>query len=165
MKLPGVLGLGTVQSRAASSKVPFGVGNICRNQAEGRGASGKNWAREVGDVSGEKNLIPFDQRTEAEQKAIRTAGGVASGAARRRKRSLREAADLYLSLPVSDRRRWNKIARKGVDPEDVDNQMAMIIGLTEAATQGDARAAKIIVDLLGDVAGEDQGGVQIIDDL
>lgn len=154
MKLPGVLGLGTVQSRAASSKVPFGAG-----------ASGKNWVREVGDVSGEKNLIPFDQRTEAEQKAIRTAGGIASGAARRRKRSLREAADLYLSLPVSDRRRWNKIARKGVDPEDVDNQMAMIIGLTEAATQGDARAAKIIVDLLGDVAGEDQGGVQIIDDL
>lgn len=116
-------------------------------------------------MSGDQNLIPFDQRTEAEQKAIRTAGGIASGAARRRKRSLREAADLYLSLPVSDQRRWNKIARKGVDPEDVDNQMAMIIGLTEAATQGDARAAKIIVDLLGDVAGEDQGGVQIIDDL
>ena len=116
-------------------------------------------------MSGEQNLIPFDQRTEAEQKAIRTAGGIASGAARRRKRNLREAADLYLSLPVSDRRRWNKIARKGVDPEDVDNQMAMIIGLTEAATQGDARAAKIIVDLLGDVGGEDQGGVQIIDDL
>ena len=114
-------------------------------------------------MSGEKNLIPFDQRTEAEQKAIRTAGGIASGAARRRKRSLREAADLYLSLP--DRRRWNKIARKGVDPEDVDNQMAMIIGLTEAATLGDAKAAKIIVDLLGDVAGEDQGGVRIIDDL
>ena len=103
-------------------------------------------------MSGEKNLIPFDQRTEEEQKAIRTAGGKASGAARRRKKSLREAADLYLSLPVSDRRRWNKIARKGVDPEDVDNQMAMIIGLTEAATEGDAKAAKIIVDLLGDTA-------------
>lgn len=37
--------------------------------------------------------------------------------------------------------------------------------LTEAATHGDAKAAKIIVDLLGDVAGENQGGVQIIDDL
>lgn len=116
-------------------------------------------------MSGEKNLIPFDKRTEEEQKRIRTAGGIASGAARRRKKSLREAADLYLSLPVSDRRRWNAIARKGIDPEDVDNQMAMIVGLTDAATHGDARAAKIIVDLLGDSAASDGEGVQIIDDL
>ena len=116
-------------------------------------------------MSNEKNLIPNSERSPTELSEMGKAGGIASGKARRRKRSLREAADLYLSLPVSDRRRWNKIARKGVDPEDVDNQMAMIIGLTEAATQGDARAAKIIVDLLGDVAGEDQGGVQIIDDL
>lgn len=84
---------------------------------------------------------------------------------RRRKRSLKEAADLYLSLPVADRRRWNRIARRNVDPEDVDNQMAMIIGLVEAATNGDARAAKVIVDLLGDTPGDDGGGVQIIDDL
>ena len=116
-------------------------------------------------MSGEKNLIPFDQRSKEEAREYGRAGGIASGAARRRKKSLREAADLYLSLPVSDRRRWNKIARKGVDPEDVDNQMAMIIGLTEAATEGDAKAAKIIVDLLGDVAGEESEGVQIIDDL
>lgn len=112
-----------------------------------------------------EDLIPFNQRTEDEQKRIATAGGIASGAARRRKRSLKEAADLYLSLPVSDRRRWNKIARHGIDPEDVDNQMAMIVGLTEAATRGDAKAAKIIVDLIGDVAGEDDEGVQIVDDL
>lgn len=116
-------------------------------------------------MSGEKNLIPFDQRSKEEARECGRAGGIASGAARRRKKSLREAADLYLSLPVSDRRRWNKIARKGVDPENVDNQMAMIIGLTEAATEGDAKAAKIIVDLLGDVAGEESEGVQIIDDL
>ena len=44
---------------------------------------------------------------------------------------------------------WNKISRRGVDPEDIDNQMAMIIGLTMAPTAGDAKAAKVIVDLLG----------------
>ena len=98
----------------------------------------------------EKNLIPFDQRTEEEQRDIRSAGGKASGVSRRRKRSLKEAADLYLSLPVTDRRTWNKIARRGVDPDDIDNQMAMIIGLTMAATAGDAKAAKVIVDLLGE---------------
>ena len=104
-------------------------------------------------MANEKNLIPFSERTESEQRDIRSSGGVAYGAARRRKRSLKDAADLYLSLPVSDRRHWNKIARAGVDPEDIDNQMAMIIGLTMAATGGDARAAKVIVDLLGEGAG------------
>lgn len=85
--------------------------------------------------------------------------------ARRRKRSLREAADLYLSLPVSDKRQKNKAVRRGVEPEDVDNQMAMIIGLVEAATAGDARAAKVIVDLLGNTADGNSEGVQIIDDM
>ena len=114
----------------------------------------------------EKNLIPFDQRTEEEQRDIRSAGGKASGVSRRRKRSLKEAADLYLSLPVSDRRTWNKIARHGVDPEDIDNQMAMIIGLTMAATAGDAKAAKVIVDLLGEDAHSEEAAVHpLVSDL
>lgn len=121
--------------------------------------------REVVSVPNEKNLIPNSERTPEELREITSKGGKASGAARRRKRSLKEAADLYLSMPVSDRRRWNVIARKGVEPEDIDNQMAMIIGLTEAATNGDAKAAKIIVDLIGDIVGADDAGVQIVDDL
>ena len=98
----------------------------------------------------EKNLIPFDERTEEEQREIRASGGRASGESRRRKKSLREAAELYLSLPVSDKRAWNKLARDGVDPEDVDNQMAIIAGLTIKAVKGDAKAAKLLFDLLGE---------------
>lgn len=114
----------------------------------------------------EKNLIPFDQRTEEEQRDIRSAGGKASGVSRRRKRSLKEAADLYLSLTVSDRRVWNKIARRGVDPEDIDNQMAMVIGLTMAATAGDAKAAKVIVDLLGEDSHSEEAAVHpLVSDL
>lgn len=113
----------------------------------------------------EQNLIPMDRRSKSEVRELGRKGGKASGAARRRKRSLREAADLYLSLPVSDKRQKNKAVRRGVEPEDVDNQMAMIIGLVEAATDGDARAAKIIVDLLGDVPSDNSEGVQIIDDM
>jgi hypothetical protein len=114
----------------------------------------------------EENLIPMDKRSESEVRALAQKGGINSGVSRRRKRSLKEAADIYLSLPVSDKRRWNKIARKYVDPEDIDNQMAMIIGLTEAATAGDARAAKVIIDLLEEAAAsEDSEEVQIIDDV
>ena len=114
----------------------------------------------------EKNLIPMDQRSKSEARELGQKGGIASGVSRRRKRSLKEAADLYLSLPVSDRRVWNKIARRGVDPEDIDNQMAMVIGLTIAATAGDAKAAKVIVDLLGEDAHSGEAAVHpLVSDL
>lgn len=70
---------------------------------------------------------------------------------------MKEAADLYLSLPVSDRRSWNKLARKGVDPEDIDNQMAVIVGLTDAASGGDAQAAKVLIGLLDDPVQTEEG--------
>ena len=119
-------------------------------------------------MANEKNLIPHqftsDQnREEAAKNGAK--GGVASGAARRRKKSLKEAADLYLSLPVTARRTFNKISRAGVDPSDIDNQMAMIIGLTMQATLGDAKAAKVIIDLLGEDSRGDGEGVQIVDDI
>lgn len=98
----------------------------------------------------EKNIIPNSERTPEERREIAAAGGRASGVSRRRKKSLREAAELYLSLPVSDKRAWNKLARDGVDPEDVDNQMAVIAGLTIKAVKGDAKAAKLLFDLLGE---------------
>ena len=83
----------------------------------------------------EENLIPNSERTPEERREIAQKGGIASGAARRRKRSLREAADLYLSLPVADKRQANKLLRRYVPDEDIDNQMAMIAGLHAAATQ------------------------------
>ena len=102
----------------------------------------------------EQNLIPNSERSPEELREMAANGGRASGEARRRKKSLREAAELYLSLPVANRRAWNKISAEGVDPDDIDNQMAMIIGLTQKAVKGDAKAAKIIVDLLDKQTGK-----------
>lgn len=99
-------------------------------------------------MSNEQNLIPMDQRSQKEARELGREGGRASGEARRRKKSLREAAELYLSLPVSDKRAWNKLAKDGVAPEDVDNQMAIIAGLSIKAAKGDAKAAKVLFDLL-----------------
>ena len=97
----------------------------------------------------ENNIIPNSERTPKERREIAAAGGRASGASRRRKKSLREAAELYLSLPVSDKRAWNRLSRDGVEPEDVDNQMAIIAGLTMQAMRGDSKAAKVLFDLIG----------------
>lgn len=101
-------------------------------------------------MSNEKNLIPFNERTESEQREIAQKGGIASGAARRRKRSMREAADYYLSLPETDRRRVNAMLRDQIDPEDVDNQMSVVMGIAAAAKQGDSRAANVLLKMLGE---------------
>lgn len=99
-------------------------------------------------MAGTENL-KFIQSTEEAQEKGR-AGGIASGKARRRKRAMREAADLFLSLPVTDRRKLKKLKAKELDEEDIDQQMAMIAGLVEAAQNGDAACANVIVKLLGE---------------
>ncbi len=103
-------------------------------------------------MANEQNLIPNSERSPNEVRENGRKGGVNSGVARRRKKSLKEAADLFLSLPVADRKQWNKISKQGVDPEDIDNQMAIIVGLSMKAAKGDPKAAKVLFDLLGEDA-------------
>lgn len=57
---------------------------------------------------GQENLIPFDERTEEEQRELRRKGGKASGRARRKKADFRKAAELILQLemPASDMREF-----------------------------------------------------------
>ena len=99
-------------------------------------------------MAGQENLKFIKSTEEAREKG--RAGGIASGKARRRKRAMREAADLFLSLPVTDRRKLKKLKAKELDEEDIDQQMAMIAGLVEAAQNGDAACANVIVKLLGE---------------
>lgn len=97
-------------------------------------------------MANEQNLRPCEyQFTQEEAKR----GGVASGVARRRKRSLKAAAEYYLSLSPKDNEIWNGLSVDGVDPEDIDNQMAIVAGMTKAAMMGDSKAAKVVVDIIG----------------
>ena len=106
-------------------------------------------------MANEKNLVPFDERTESEQREIASAGGKASGKARRRKKSLKQKMQLLLSLPAADNDQ-TELATMGVDPEDMDNEMVLVKALFIAAAAGDTRAFDRIQDVLGrSVARED----------
>lgn len=96
-----------------------------------------------------EDIVQYQFRSGDEAQENGRKGGVASGAARRRKRSLKEAADLFLSLPVTDTKTYNKMVRAGVEPEDIDYQMAVVIGMTTKAIKGDAKAAKVLIEMLG----------------
>jgi hypothetical protein len=101
-------------------------------------------------MANEKNLVPLNQRTKGEQRRIASAGGKASGEARRAKKTMREYADFLLSLPVSDRRKWNKLSRAGVPPEGCDNKMLVTFALMQAAQSGDVQAVKELRNLIGE---------------
>ena len=64
-------------------------------------------------MAGQENLKFIKSTEEAREKG--RAGGIASGKARRRKRAMREAADLYLSLPVAARLKLKKLKAKELD--------------------------------------------------
>ena len=112
-------------------------------------------------MANEQNLKPNEQRTPEERRELARVAGIASGVARRRRRALREAADIYLALPVKDKRRLKKLVGKDIPPDDIDNQMAMVVGLVEAATAGDARAANVIVKLLGEAVPSNSNNDQL----
>ena len=99
-------------------------------------------------MANEKNLVPFDERTESEQREIASAGGKASGKARRRKKSMKQKMQLLLSLPAADNDQ-TELSAMGVDPDDMDNEMVLVKALFIAAAAGDTRAFDRIQDVLG----------------
>ena len=96
------------------------------------------------------NLIPPDQRAKERQRKIQSKGGKASGIAGRRRKALKEALDVCLSLPLQDKRAPGRLVKAGIDAEDADMQALIIASLVQKAIDGDTRAAKLIFDLMAD---------------
>lgn len=112
-------------------------------------------------MANEKNLIPFtSEQSHEEAKKNGSKGGIASGVARRRKRSMRDAAEYYLSLPVMDKKAISRFEKDGIETDDIDNQMAIIVGLARTAMRGDSKAAKLLMEMLGENPKEEPNGNQ-----
>lgn len=110
-------------------------------------------------MANEKNLVSLGKRTTSEQREITRKGGIKSGETRRRKRSMREAAELFLSLPVKNADALESLKSNGVKTEDMDNQMAIVAAMTLSAMSGDSRAAKIVMEMIGEAEREEKTDV------
>lgn len=98
----------------------------------------------------EDNLIPFSERTEEDQRRIRSAGGKKSGEVRRKKRDARQAAKLILNLPVEfDAVRAN-LKKMGVDPDDMTNMVALMARMFTKGMEGDDKAVRLLLEMSGD---------------
>ena len=99
-------------------------------------------------MANERNLVPNSARTPSERRENASKAGIASGKARRRKKSLKQKMQLLLSLPAADTDR-TELTIMGVDPDDMDNEMVLVKALFIAAAAGDTRAFDRIQDVLG----------------
>lgn len=100
----------------------------------------------------ESNLIPFtseQSREEAEKNGRK--GGIKSGEARRRKSAMRTTMKQLLSLPVQDMETWNALAAIGVEPEQMDNQMALLAAvLAKGIRTGDFKTLLAVAAIAGE---------------
>lgn len=101
-------------------------------------------------MANEKNLIPFTERTESEVRKLNAKGGRKSGETRRRKKAMREAMKDLLSMPVVNMEVYNQTAMMGIDPENIDNQTAVLCRLILSAQCGDVSAAREIRSIIGE---------------
>ncbi len=104
------------------------------------------------ESKGRKNLIPFSERTEEEQRDIRSKGGKASGKARRKKKFLRDMLYTALMMRLKDLPdKLSKDARQQLGFKEGDTVSDAIIGrLIERAIGGDMRAIRFIFDTMGE---------------
>lgn len=92
-----------------------------------------------------QNIIPNSERTPEERKAIARAGGIASGEARRRKRTLRQIAEILAERKIN-------MPLPGGGTEEMMYDMALMLSMYQKAiTKGDTKAAKFIATLLGEI--------------
>ena len=98
-------------------------------------------------MANEQNLRPFDKLSEDEKRAIQSAGGIASGKARRKAKNMREAARFLLEAPLLD----DPETRKALETLglEADQQSAILLQAIKQARRGDMESARYARDTSG----------------
>ena len=102
---------------------------------------------------GQDNLIPQSERTKEEQREIARLGGIASGEARRKKKTLKEAAEAIFSANLTQEE-IEKYKAKGYEVETLLD--AVIVGQVQSARKGNSQAFANFMRLFGE-------GVETVD--
>jgi hypothetical protein len=96
----------------------------------------------------DKNLIPFNQRTESEKREIARQGGIKSGEVRREQKTYREMAKAMLSATITDENILNELQAYGLSETDV--KAYTLLGMIKASGNGSHNAFDRLMELIGE---------------
>ena len=103
----------------------------------------------------EKNLIQNSNRSRDEAEELCRIGGQHSGETRRRKKDMKQKMKALLELPAAANDK-EQLQALGVDPDDMDNEMVLVMSMFLSAAQGDTKAFDRVIQILGkDIAREE----------
>ncbi len=93
----------------------------------------------------EKNLIPFSERTEDDQRKIRSKGGKAGAKTRAKKKDIKDRLKILLVMPPNSDDRKKLAASLAVDPEQIDsNEMVAAAAMYNQVRKGNVKAFEAI---------------------
>lgn len=98
----------------------------------------------------DKNLIPLTERSEEEAHAIRSAGGKASQAARKKRTEQQYLLGKYAQAPILDKRTIKKFERLGFESEEINRALEITDAIMKGAKTGDPRMIEIYLRLTGE---------------
>lgn len=102
-------------------------------------------------MANEKNLIPFDERTKNEQREIARQGGIASGIARREKKTVQKILGDFLDLGITQNRTLEALARKaGLSTDGSIKDLVTAVCVLNTLKNGDISELEKIAKLLGE---------------
>lgn len=110
-----------------------------------------------------ENLINPADRTSEELREMTRKGGIASGEARRRKKTMREALEFLMYESKLTEQYKQMLKEQGVKPEDMNHQMMITRSLIAKAEGGDVQAYNAICAMIGEKPAEKMelsGGMQ-----
>ena len=114
------------------------------------------------------NLIPIDnsRRSREEHRESSRKGGIASGEARKRKKTIKETINLLLTMPVFNDKMKKQMQELGYTDEELTNQTALVLAIYKRALTGDVNAFNTLADRSGEVITQkiEQKEVPIIKD-
>lgn len=90
-------------------------------------------------MANEKNLIPNSERTPSELREMTRKGGIASGQARRQKKTLSELAKMIAENPAPTAAK-KKLTKMGISDEDANNNACIVAAVYDKAIKGNMQA-------------------------
>ena len=106
-------------------------------------------------MANEQNLIPNSQRTPEELREITRKGGIASGIARRQKKTLSQIGDMIGGLSIKSEETREKLKNAGISDDDMISDVLSLFELSKKANKGDPKAIELLAKLRGQLKNEE----------